>query len=84
MLDQDLTYLASSISSSLENKLDNNISADTIPHASANDLYLNYYENTFLTKGRLDLIQNLVKNQSTSAVLFYTSPSLNRTTRPNY
>lgn len=41
------------------------------PTMTGGDLYLNYYDKTFLTKNRLELIQNMVRSKSTTSVPFY-------------
>lgn len=51
---------------------------------TGSDLYLNYYDKTFLTKNRLELIQNIVRNKSTTSVPFYKFSYSHGTSYPRY
>lgn len=80
----DSSYFSSLASSSLD--VQDSKEAPLMHRGSTqeNDLYLNYYDSTFLSKSRLELVQNLVRNKSVSAVNFYSPTPLAAYRRPTY
>jgi len=72
-LSSELSYATAKSNSSLELRNENPSSFPSTQGGLTSDNYLNYIDTSYLTKGRLELIQNMVKSRSTSSTLFYKS-----------
>ena len=83
-LSSDLSYAAAKSNSSLELRNENPSSFSSAQGALTSDNYLNYIDSSYLTKGRLELIQNMVKSRSTSSTLFYKSSAPFESSWPRY
>ena len=83
-LSSDLSYAAAKSNSSLELRNENPSSFSSAQGALTSDNYLNYIDSSYLTKGRLELIQNMVKSRSTSSTLFYKSSVPFESSWPRY